>query len=57
MVGFTLLSALLTAATAVQSPTSTAAARGNERDIIAKGERIKPDVLKQELAESGQSGN
>ena len=45
MVGFTLLSALLTAATAVQSPTSTAAAPGNERDIIVKGQRIKHEQV------------
>ena len=57
MVGFTLLSALLTVATAGQFPTSTAAAPGNERDIIVKGELIKPDVMKQELAKSGQNGD
>ena len=45
MVGFTLFSALLTAATAVQSPTSTAAASADERDIIVKGERIKHEQI------------
>jgi hypothetical protein len=45
MVGFTLLSALLTAATTVQSPTSTAAVQDNDRDIIVKGERIKHEQI------------
>jgi hypothetical protein len=45
MAGFILLSALLTAATAIQSPTSTAPTPGNERDIIVKGERIKHEQV------------
>jgi hypothetical protein len=45
MVGFTLFSALLMAATAVQSPTTTADHPANDRDIIVKGERIRHEQV------------
>lgn len=45
MLGFTLFSALLAAATAAQSPTATSDDQGGDRDIIVKGERIKHEQI------------